>query len=829
MYIKAMKRILSIFFILYIISVRLFAQETIVKGKITDKESGEALPYTTIMFKGTTIGTVSDSMGRYLIRTRDPVDSIIVSYVGYADQTRRVIRGITQVINLQMGFEEEVIEVTVKRRENPAWAIMRNVIKNKEKNDRRGLTAYEYELYNRLEISVDNISEKLKKRKIMQQMPKDSINSLPIYLSETISKNYYTKNPEHTKVVIEATKITGVGVTDGSTVAQFLGAGYQEYNFYKNWVSVTTKDFVSPLADSWNGYYEYDLQDSVLDEQNRWVYRIDIKPKRKQDLAFSGTIWIQDSTFALTKIQAEITKGANINYIEGISIMQELQPTPAGPWLPLVVDLVIDLAELREKAPGMLMKSHTSFKKVVVNKPRPASFFDKLVKVNEDATIKDKLDKDYWAKNRHDSISGSDKRAYAMIDSLKDVPIVKTYVEVINIIFNGYKKAGPVDIGPYLGLYANNKIEGHRFSIGVRTNISFSRKWIFAASGAYGTQDKRFKYRGTAEYIFSRNRWTSISLERKEDIDRLGLSIEALEASGNTMFSTFARWGNMNGAYYTTENTLKFQTEPFKDFTQKIILKNKNFDPTFPFAYYHNPETPDSTLHDQVTTTEIVLESRYARDEYFVQNDNSRISIGTEKAPIYTLRYTMGVKGIMNSHFNYHKLSVDISHIIKWGALGRTYYSINAGHVFSRLPYPLLEVHTGNESAFYTTAAFNMMNYFEFISDSYVSLKYRHYFEGLFFNRIPLIKKLKWRFLTTGAIVYGGMSQRNLDLIPLTNSNGDNTRIFSSLQDKPYAEVGYGIENIFKVLRIDAFHRLSYLNRPGVRNFGVKISLQFTL
>jgi hypothetical protein len=416
-----------------------------------------------------------------------------------------------------------------------------------------------------------------------------------------------------------------------------------------------------------------------------------------------------------------------------------------------------------------------------------------------------------------------------MIDSLKDVPIVKTYVEILNIIFNGYKKVGPVDIGPYLGLYANNRIEGHRFSIGIRTNISFSRKWIFTANGAYGTLDNRFKYQGAAEYIFSRSRWTSMSIERKEDIDRLGLSIEALQASGNTLFSTFARWGTMNGAYYTTENTVKFQTELFKDFTQKIVLKNKNFDPTFPFAYYRNPETSDSSLNDQVTTTELILESRYARDEYFVQNDNERISIGTEKAPIYTLRYTMGVKGIMDSQFNYHKLSLDISHIIKWGALGRTYYNINAGHVFSRIPYPLLEVHTGNESAFYTTAAFNMMNYFEFISDSYVSLKYRHYFEGLFFNRIPLIKKLKWRFLTTGAIVYGGMSQRNLSLIPHTNLNGDSTRIFSSLEDKPYAEVGYGIENIFKVLRIDAFHRLTYLNKPGVRSFGVKVSLQFSL
>jgi hypothetical protein len=834
----------------YIVCVLLFcligfsyavsAQETIVRGRITDLATGEPLPYASVYFKGTSAGVLSDTSGYYKIKVNSPKDSLTVSYLGYGEQSKLVSKGIDQTINFKLAGEESLIdEVSVVPRENPAFAIMRKVVKNKDKNDKRFLSAYEYENYNRMEVSVDNLSDKFRQGKLMQNIIPlmDSINAvkgkngksvIPIYISESISQTYHNKSPNKSKTVVEATKITGVGVDDGTTISQFLGSSFQEYNFYYNWVTIINKDFVSPISDGWKGYYEYTLEDSMF-IGDKWCYRIDFTPKRVEDLAFTGTIWIQDTTFALKKIKVAIGKGANLNYIENIKIVQELEPTVAGPWIPSKVDLEIYIQGLRKASPGMLLNSHTTFKSVKVNEPRPGSFFDKLLVVKEDATMKDQLDKDFWDNRRHDSISVQEKKVYAMIDSIKDIPMVKTYIEILNILVNGYKRVGPVDIGPYLGVYAWNRIEGHRFSLGFRTNIKFSKKWIFGGYGAYGTLDNRFKYAVGANYIISRDKWTTLGIERKHDVDRLGLSSDALTSSGNTLFLAFSKWGMMRGAFYSQQNTVYFQRELFKDFSQKLIFKNKTFEPTFPFAYYTDPETKDSTLGSSFTSSEIILETRYARDENFIQNENDRISLGTEKWPIFAVRYAIGVKGVLGSQFNYHKVALDINHVIKWGALGRTNYNLNMGHIFGNVPYPLLEVHTGNQSIFYTTAAFNLMNYFEFVSDSYVALKYRHYFEGLFFNRIPLVKKLKLRFLTTGGIVYGGLSQGNLKLIPVVDANGDNTRIFSSLNSKPYVELGYGIENIFKVMRIDAFHRLTYLSNPGARNFGVKISFQFIL
>lgn len=830
---------LSVFFASFFLAGtdKVFAQETVINGKVTDAETGEPLPFANIYFSGTNIGATTDFDGFYKLTTSTPGDSISVSFFGYMSRTKTIRKGVTQTIDFQLAPEVASFEeIVITGVENPAFRIMREVMKRKDKNDKRKLSAYEYESFNRIEISIDNISKKMQDRKVMKQIAEvfDSLKTragedgkpiLPVFVSEAISNYYYRSEPNKSKEVIIATKISGVGITDGSLTSQLIGSTFQEYNFYKNWLNIVEKDFVSPIADEWNGYYEYVLDDSMF-ISNQWCYKIDFKPKRSQDLAFTGTIWIHDTTFALKQIEASIDKRANINYIEKIKIQQELEASSEGAWLPLKTRVLIDIAELTNNSAGMLAKFYTSNRYFNVNHPRPPEFYDELLVVEEDARMKDN---EFWEKRRHDSLTTSDKYVYSMIDSIKNVPLVKTYVEIVNIAVNGYKKVGKLDLGPYLFAYAYNDIEGHRARVGFRTNVDFSKKWIFKGYLAYGTRDEQFKYGVEANYIISRNHWTIVGIERKEDINQLALDWDVLDNGSNNLFLAFSRWGTLRGAYMSKQTTFKIQRSYTKDFSQKLTFRNRKFDPFFPFAYYNDLSHADSTVNSTFTISEITIESRYAKDEIFLQNDNDRISLGTKRWPIFTLRYTMGIKGLLEGQFDYHKLTLDMSHILRWGTFGRTYYDFSIGHIFSQVPYPLLQVHIGNQSPFYTTAAYNLMNYFEFISDSYVSLKYRHYFEGLFFNRIPLIKKLKWRFLTTGGIVYGRISEKNKNIIPPLDQFGQNTRIFSSLTEKPYLEVGYGIENIFKVLRVDAFHRLTYRNKPNVNTFGIKVSFQFIL
>ena len=405
-----------------------FAQETIVSGKVMDAGSGDPIPFANLLFKGTSVGTTTDFDGNFQIKTKTPSDSLIASYVGYKMRAKFVKKGATQVINFQL--EEEATrlkEIVFSAGENPAFPILRNVVDNKKEHDKRRLAAYEYETYTKIEIDIDNMSEKFRQRSIMKKITQvmDSIDRiagedgkpiLPMFISENISKLYYRDNPQLRTERIRNSKITGVGIEDGDAITQFVGSSFQEYNFYQNWLNIVSKDFISPIADGWKLYYEYDLIDSVY-IGNHYCYRLDFFPKSPQDLAFIGTIWITKGEYALKQIEVTVNgKQANLNFIEKIKIQQELEPTGDGPWLPVKKPSVIDVGEFSDKMPGLLAKFYTSNKNFVTNKVRDPSFYIQSIVVHEEAYLN--KEEKFWDSLRHEPLSETEKSVYAMIDTL---------------------------------------------------------------------------------------------------------------------------------------------------------------------------------------------------------------------------------------------------------------------------------------------------------------------------------------------------------------------------------------------------------------------------
>ncbi|UII29528.1 DUF5686 and carboxypeptidase regulatory-like domain-containing protein [Fulvivirga maritima] len=815
--------------------VQVFSQKTVVSGKITDAGSGDPIPFANVVFKGTDIGTTTSFEGFYTLETTKKVDSLTVSYIGYLTKTKAVS---PTVQKLDFQLEENVVnlqEVVFVAGENPAYEIMRNVIRNKDQNDKRSLDAYEYETYTKIEVDVDNITDKFKKRKIMQKITSvmDSVERmagedgqpiLPIFISESLSKTYYRNSPKLKHENILKTKITGVGIEDGTLVSQFIGSSFQEYNFYQNWLNIVSKDFVSPIADGWRLYYDYDLTDSAYVESD-YCYRLDFYPRSEQDLAFKGTMWITKKDYALKQMDATVTQTANLNYIEKIKIQQELAPTDAGPWIPVKNRVLLDIGEVTDNMAGVLAKFYTSNRNITVDAPKEQKFYAQPIKVEEDFNINN--GNDFWNEHRHEPLSSTELNVYKMIDTLKSIPVVKTYTEILKVAINGYKKVGKFDVGPYLNLYANNTVEGHRFQAGFRTNIDFSDRWILGGRLAYGTEDQEFKYQAFVENIIDRHKWTTVRAEYTKDRDQVGLAAEDL--MGNYIFLAATKFGNLIRPYKYEQAKITAQREVFKGFTPKVVFNYKTFDPLYNFAYYTDSGA-DAPLASQFKTAETIIETRFAKDEVFVQDDNNRISLGTLKWPIFTMRYTRGFKGVFGSDFDYNKLGLNIYNDLRMGFFGTSSISLTGEHVFETLPYPLLKAHIGNESIFYTTAAFNLMNYSEFVSDTYVSLNYNHYFQGFILNRIPLMRKLKWRLLATANVIYGQLSDENRALIPPTTSTGEEVPpVHSFKKNTPYIEVGYGIENIFKIIRVDFLHRLNYLDNPDATKFGVKISFQFIL
>ncbi|MEO9474500.1 MAG: DUF5686 family protein [Cyclobacteriaceae bacterium] len=819
---------------LLLLSADLCAQITVVSGKVTEADTGSPIPFANVIFTGTQDGAITDFDGNFSAKTTSSVDSIEVRYIGFIRKAKSVRSGQHQTINFQM--EEDLVklgEVVVYAGENPAFSIMRKAIKNKGKNDHRSLDAYEYESYTKIEFDVDKIPKYVAKRKIMTNITHvlDSIEQiagddgkplLPVFLSEAISRYYYRKDPTFRHEDILKTKVSGVGITDGTTSSQVIGASFQQYNFYQNWLNIISKEFVSPIADGWRIYYDYDLIDSsyVADE---FCYRLDFYPKREQDLAFFGTMWITKSDYALMRIDATVAKSANLNFVEKMKIQQDLIRTRAGAWLPHKTRVVVDAAQVNKLTPGMLAKFYVSTKDHVVNQPKAREFYLNPVSMAEG--VRD-YDENYWSEMRHDSLTSTEVNVFEMIDTLQSFPLVKYGMNMAKFAFNGYYRVGKVDIGPYTTFYGKNNIEGTRVGFGARSTIAFSDKWVLGGHFGYGFGDEKWKYRGYVEHVFKRQPWSKLTLEYMREVEQIWLLNQDLDPNG--LFYGLSRFGTLTQPFQIEKWRGNFSRQLGTGFSADLGFKHESFESLSDFKYYTS--VSDQTISSSYNISEVSLSLRYAKDERYIIDDNNRVSLGTIRWPAFNMDYTYGIDGLMESDFDYHKLRFSVEKRQKMAFLGVSELQLSAGAVLGTVPYTLLYNPIGNETPVYVDFAYNLMNYFEFSTDRFVELRMRHSFEGLLLNGIPLLKKLKLRALASADILYGRINDENANLsINPLDSFGNEIPLFAKLDQRPYVELGYGVENILRVLSIQAFHRITYLDQPNVNKFGLKFNIEFNL
>lgn len=823
-----------VFFML--LGVAAQAQKTIVYGKVKDAASGDPVPFANVIFKGTTNGTTTKFDGTFLIETTQPVDSVMASYIGYKTLAHPIKQGVSQSLDFQL--DEEVVnlqEVVFVAEENPAFAIMRSVVDSKKENDKRSLDAYEYESYTKIEVDVDNLTDRFKQNKQIKKIVSvlDSIQViagengrpiLPVFFSEALSRYFVRNNPDMRHEYILKTKVDGLGLTDGTFTSQLVGSTYQEYNFYRNYMTILDKEFVSPITNGWKGIYNYYLIDSVTIGGD-YCYRLDFEPKRKHDLAFKGTIWVTKNEYALKQLDVTVGKEANLNYIEKLNIKQELIKTPAGPWLPSKTRVLVDVAQPTEEIAGLLAKFYVSNSKIEVNKFRDESFYRLPVEMDEQVRMSDDL---YWQNNRHESLTASEINVYHMVDTLKKIPVIKAYTDLVKFAYSGYYKVGKVDLGPYPLFLSYNNIEGVRLGFGGETNFQFSNKWVLKGLIGYGFGDYKWKYKAGVDYVVSRKPWLKIGLEIREDVDPVYFTYRDINDQG--VFYTFNRLGTLRRPFEHRKLQFTLNNQLVRDVNTRLELRYDRLQPLFDFSYYDDLAKTSPEIKQDITTTEARFQVEWAKDRKYLVDDNDRVSGGYNRYPIIRINFTAGMP-LIDSDLRYQKLGLELEKKLKMGELGTSFLRLEGEYVFGNIPYPILQNHLGNETPFYTSFAYNLMNNFEFITDKYVAMDYRHHFEGKILNHIPLLRALKLRLVGQAKIIYGSMRQENIDImVPIYDEQGNAVEQFGVLrEDLPYVELGYGIENIFKIIRVDFFHRLTYLDKPGVRDFGVKIGFQFIL
>ncbi len=817
--------ILTLFTLL--ITLSSLGQTTVVFGTIKDSV-GEPVPLAIVRFADSKISAQADFDGNYRIESYYATDSITVDMTGFARFAQKIEIGVEQEVNIILrepsaGSTLDEFQVTADKKvkeEDPAWAIWRQVIKYKDVNNREKLDAYEYETYNKVEFDLNNMSENFTESRMFKHFNFifDHVDStenkpyLPIFLTESISQYYYRKDPKSEKEYVEATRISGV---KNNSVSQFMGDMYQNVNIYENNVSVFGKSFISPLSGMAKVYYDLYLRDSVWMDSS-YCYKITFIPKRRQEPTFVGDMWVNDTTFAIKKITASLAKDANINFVDSLSVEQTYNQVQNEVWMLTKDKLFVDFS-LTENSMGFYGRRMASYRNFIINEPKEKSFYlgGQNIFVADD--VNDKSN-EFWKEHRHDSLNQNEQFVFYMMDTLENIPQVQSYIDIITMIVGGYKVWGKVEIGPLNTLYSYNPVEGHRVRIGGRTSNAFSTRLELSGYGAFGFTDKEWKYGGGFRYMVSKKPRQVLSFKYKHDVEQLGQGQNAL-SDDNVLRTLFAR-NPITKLSFVDEFKLSYDHEWFPGFNSRIILNHRTLSPLGTLDYYKFGEAGQRIDIPQITTAEVTYFTRFAYDEKFVSGEFDRISLGT-KYPILEAQYSYGIPDVLNSGYEYHKVVMGYNHWFPVGIFGWIRYKFQAGKIWGTLPYPLLAIHEGNETYYYDETSFNTMNFFEFISDEYVRAHVTHHLDGFFLNKIPLMRKLKWREVVSAKAVWGRLDPKHFEVMELQPN------MFTLRH--PFAEASIGIENIFKVLRVDFIWRLNYLDHPDIVKYGIraKFDVQF--
>jgi hypothetical protein len=407
-----------------------------------------------------------------------------------------------------------------------------------------------------------------------------------------------------------------------------------------------------------------------------------------------------------------------------------------------------------------------------------------------------------------------------MVDTLQSIPQFNTVVDIINLFIAGYKVYGKFEYGPYYTTYSYNPIEGNRIRLGGRTSNDFSKKIMFDGYAAYGLLDQEWKYGGGFLWVPFKNPRFAIDFHAKKDVEQIGQSTGQLRTD-NVLTSIFRR-NPANKLTMVTEYSSFIEKEWIYGISNKLSFKHRDIQPIGSFYRFENPTT--GLAVNNITSAEVTMSIRFAYKEKFIYGEFERISVGSNW-PVFEFAYTQSVSGFMGAEYNYKKATIGLTDTWKFGPFGYLSVKSQAGKIYGQLPFPLLMMHQGNETFFYDESSYNTMNYFEFVSDRWVNLWATYHAEGLFLNKVPLLRRLKWREVASMKAVVGGYDERNDAYLKRNWDDDPETDVYTLT--KPFFEAAVGIENIFKVLRVDMVYRLSYLDHPDIFRYGLRAKVQF--
>ena len=822
-----MKKILFLFYSLFF--VLLMQAQTKVGGVVYD-DLKQTVPYASVCFKGTRECVTTDENGKFYIQSDANHTAIVVSYIGFDPKEVRLDKAVTYGLKISFGAVKELAEIKVyggktSKKNNPALDILRKIWEKKRSNGLYKFNQYAMRKYEKVEFDMNSIDSAFMKQRvfkgmefIFKKLDTSRITGktyLPIFINESVYDVYGDNKKGKKKEVLVGNKNSGMG--QGAGVETFIKDLYSEYDIYDNYLNFFDKNFVSPLSKTGINTYNYVLADSTRID-NKWCYNIIYYPRRKGELTFKGDFWVNDTTFAIKKINMTASKSANINWVKDIYIEQEFDVVSDTVFL-LKRDYMMSDFSLtkKDKSKGVYGKRTTIYSDHKFNEEKTDKFYKESV--NDFDPLAFKREDSFWEENRLENLNKDELGVYKMLDTLKTVKKFKQIYNITSILASGYIQKGKFDIGPIYSIFGNNDVEGQRLRLGARTYFGTNDLWRIEGYTAYGFKDDKFKYGISGKWMVDKRNRLILTAGNRRDVEQIGVSLTTSNDVLGRSFASSSFFASGDNSKLTNVKLSMFsaEIEPLKSFVVKTGLSHRNLEsasPTFKLDYFDKNGATVSTINQ----TEWNVSLDYTPNRKTVGYGVERLEVDRYYPRIF-LNYTRGVKGLFNSDFNYDKVQFYYRQPIFMGGMGRLFSTFEAGKVFGQVPIGLIAVVPGNQSYFTIENTYNLMNYYEFITDQYSSLHLEHHFGGRLFSRIPLIKKLNWREIIGVKGVIGSVSEQNKAI----NASG----IDYLAPVNGYWECHAGVANIFKFLRVDFAWRGNYLELPDAKKFTVKAGFGF--
>lgn len=816
--------------VLFILIGGVITAQTKVDGVVMD-EQNNPVPFANVIFSNSSVGTITNENGKFYLQSDNDYKSLEVSFMGFKTRKVTLVKNVTYGMEIVLEEEASALQEVViyqgktSKKNNPAIDILRKIWENKRSNGVKKFKQYQYRKYEKQEFDLNTIDSAFANKKIFKGMEfifeEADTNRvtgktyLPIYLNEAVYQVYGDNVIGKNKEILKGNKNSGY--SDNQTLIDFVKDLYADYNIYDNYLKFFDKSFVSPLSRTGINVYNYVLADTAFID-NKWCYKIVYYPRRRNELTFKGDFWVNDTTWAIKKINMQVSKSANINWVKEIYIEQEYDVLNDSIFLITRDHFMSDFSfNKKEESRGMYGKRTTLYDNYKFDIKKPSAFYKETVDpYNYEVYNRDET---FWDYNRIEKLNKDEKKVYTLLDTLKTVKAFKRIYDIGTILASGYVELDNFDFGPVFSAFGFNEVEGMRIRLGGRTYFGRNDPWRIEGYTAYGFKDNKFKYGISGKWLLDRRKRLIISGGNRRDVEQLGASLtNTNDVLGRSLASSSLITVSANNTLSEINlSTFAVEIEPAKNLNIRVGGSYRELSAASPdFSLTHYTDNTHTTTSDEIHQTEISTTIRYTPGKITSGYGVERNIINSGDYPELFLNYSLGLKDVIGSGFDYKTIQFFYRQPWQIGGFGKFTSTVEAGKTFGEVPLGLLNVVPGNQTLFSIYGSYPLVDYYEFVTDTYLSVHFEHNFNGRLFSRIPLIRKLNLREIVGFRSVIGEISDENQAL----NASTSHPDLFAP-SSKPYWAWSVGVGNIFKVFRLDFHFRGNYLENPGARSFGV--------